>query len=86
MPVKDGLETLREIIAIAPTAFVAMVTAHSSIDHVKASVELGAKGFVVKPYSLGKIEDIRTRPGWTNARSPECSVLGKPTGKLRGLR
>jgi two-component system chemotaxis response regulator CheY len=58
MPVKNGLETLKEIIAIAPNAFVAMVTAHSSIDHVKSSLELGAKGFVVKPYSMGKIEDI----------------------------
>jgi two-component system chemotaxis response regulator CheY len=61
MPVKSGLEALREILADFPTAFVIIVSGHSTFENVKQAVDLGAKGFVVKPFNLKKLEDLVRR-------------------------
>ena len=58
MPELDGFSALSQIKAIEPAAFVVMVSAHSSIGNVKKALELGAKGFVVKPYTSSKIADM----------------------------
>ncbi|MBI3186956.1 MAG: response regulator [Gammaproteobacteria bacterium] len=58
MPELNGFSALRQIRIIEPDAFIVMVSAHSSVDNVKKSLELGAKGFVVKPYTSIKIADM----------------------------
>ena len=58
MPELNGFSALSQIKAIEPTAFVVMVSAHSSVENVKKALELGAKGFVVKPYTSIKIADM----------------------------
>ena len=58
MPVKNGMEALKEIKALDAEAFVVMVTADSTLENVKAALESGAKGFIAKPYSMGKVEEI----------------------------
>src|SRR3954452_2694449 len=50
MPEKDGLEALREIISLDPTARVVMCSAPAQEPKVLESVKLGAKDFVVKPF------------------------------------
>jgi len=58
MPVKSGLEALREILAEFPKAFVIVVSGHSTFDNVRQAIDLGAKGFVVKPFNHTKLEDL----------------------------
>jgi two-component system, chemotaxis family, chemotaxis protein CheY len=48
MPVKNGTETLKEIIADDPEAIVVMLTATSDMDVADSCIELGAKKFVRK--------------------------------------
>ena len=56
MPHDDGFETLGMILRVNPEQYVVMVSGHSSVDYVKKSIELGARGFIVKPFSTAKVE------------------------------
>lgn len=58
MPGLDGLAALQQIRQLDPQAFVAMVSGRSSIDHVRKALELGASGFVIKPYKPQRILDL----------------------------
>jgi len=55
MPGTDGLAALSAIRAISPEASIVMVSGTSSAINVKEALSLGAAGFVVKPYSAGRI-------------------------------
>lgn len=61
LPKSNGQQILKEMRAIKPNAFVVMVSAHSSADNVKTSIELGASGFVVKPFTSQKIRSVLKR-------------------------
>ncbi|GBD42861.1 Chemotaxis protein CheY [bacterium HR40] len=56
-----GLRTLEELLAFDPRAFVVMVSHHSTREHVLQALRLGARDFVVKPFSLQKLADILAR-------------------------
>ena len=56
MPKVDGLEVLRQIMAIDPSANVAMVTAIDQQGVVIEAMKAGAKAIVVKPYEPDKIK------------------------------
>jgi two-component system chemotaxis response regulator CheY len=58
MPELDGFSALSQLKKTEPNAFVVMVSAHSSIDNVKKALDMGARGFVVKPYTSSKIADM----------------------------
>ncbi len=55
IPAPDGLETLKIIKELDPSARVVMVTGCSDISTVKKAVSLGAYGYVVKPFVPAKI-------------------------------
>ena len=55
MPQKDGLEALREIIALDPSARVVMCSALGQESKVLESIKLGAKDFVVKPFQADRV-------------------------------
>jgi two-component system, chemotaxis family, chemotaxis protein CheY len=61
MPGVDGLTALQQLRAIAPDAFIAIVSGGSSIDNVKRALSLGAAGFVIKPYKPQRILDLLQR-------------------------
>ncbi|OUS31534.1 hypothetical protein A9Q99_02900 [Gammaproteobacteria bacterium 45_16_T64] len=61
MPGVSGLELLQELMRLNEQAHVVMVSGDSSITNVKTSIGLGAKGFVVKPYSVDKIQEALNR-------------------------
>ena len=61
MPLQNGLAVLKEIRTTSPTAFVALVSANSSSQNVKAALDAGANGFVVKPFKPQRIVDVLER-------------------------
>ncbi len=56
MPEVNGLKVLMDILADVPDQFVVMISANATIANVKKAVELGAKGFIVKPYATDKVK------------------------------
>ncbi len=56
MPVMDGMEALREILAVDPNAKVAMVTAMGQQQVIMEAIKSGAKDFVVKPFDADRIQ------------------------------
>ena len=58
MPEKDGIQVLKEILGTKSNAYVVMITSHSTEENVHKALELGAKGFIVKPYRFNKLISI----------------------------
>lgn len=56
MPDVNGLELIKQLRSLNPNVFIIMVSGESSLDNVKQSIALGAKGFIVKPYTSGRIK------------------------------
>jgi two-component system chemotaxis response regulator CheY len=56
MPDINGLELIKQLRSLNPSVFIIMVSGESSLDNVKQSIALGAKGFIVKPYTSGRIK------------------------------
>ncbi|HWT94513.1 MAG TPA: response regulator [Solirubrobacteraceae bacterium] len=61
MPEKDGLEALREIVALDPDAKVIMCSALGQESKVLEAVKSGAKDFVVKPFQPERILDAAAK-------------------------
>ena len=57
MPEVDGLEALKQIRELDTKAFVVIVSGENYVGNVKKAIALGAKGFIVKPYKFGKIQE-----------------------------
>ena len=58
MPVFSGLEVLDQLRKLHRDIFVVIVSGEGTTDNVKAALDLGVDGFLVKPYTPSKIEDI----------------------------
>ena len=58
MPGRNGLDVLKEIRAVDPDIFVAIVSGHSTFENVKLSIDRGANGFVVKPITMPRLQEI----------------------------
>jgi len=58
MPGMDGLAAVEVIKSVKPEQFIAMVSGHSEVEIVKKAISLGVDGYMVKPYTLGKIQGI----------------------------
>lgn len=61
MPQMNGLETLREIMAIRPTLTVMILTGYGSISTAMEAVRLGAKDYLIKPTDVDQILAILQR-------------------------
>ena len=55
MPQMDGLETLRRIKELVPTAQVMMMSGHGSIETAVKAIKLGAYDYIEKPLSLENV-------------------------------
>src|SRR5574342_829251 len=55
MPDLDGLETLRRIKELVPTAQVMMMSGHGSIETAVKAIKLGAYDYIEKPLSLENV-------------------------------
>ena len=58
MPGKNGIEVLQELKEEFGDLFVAMISGHNSFNNIRRSIELGADGFVSKPYNAIKIREM----------------------------
>ena len=58
MPLLDGLAALRDVHWMAPDTPVVMISSQGTHQNVVRAVQLGAKGFLVKPYNKQKVEDV----------------------------
>ena len=58
MPGMNGLQALGEMLADNPAAFIVIDSAESTAENVRAALELGAKGFIVKPFNMQKVQSI----------------------------
>ncbi|AAB90207.1 response regulator [Archaeoglobus fulgidus] len=64
MPEMNGIEALKAIKKIDPSAKVVMCTAVGQEQMVKAAIKLGAKGYIVKPFQAPKvIEELKKVAG-----------------------
>jgi two-component system chemotaxis response regulator CheY len=57
MPVKDGLQAVREIVELDPHARVLICTSFSSKQYIVDAVRLGAKGYLSKPFDFNRIRE-----------------------------
>jgi len=57
MPNMGGMEALEKIKKVHPDIQVIIVSAHSERDKVRRAVELGACGFIIKPYESKQVVD-----------------------------
>jgi two-component system chemotaxis response regulator CheY len=57
LPDYSGIELLKFFIKEYPNTAVIMCSAHSTLDNVKASLFSGAKSFIVKPFSIRKLQN-----------------------------
>lgn len=53
----SGIDLLPEILSIEPAPKVIMVTGDATLDRVRTSLQLGAAGFIVKPFTPAKLLD-----------------------------
>ena len=58
MPGKSGIDVLNILKASQSKTFPVIISGNSTVDNVKKVIELGAKGFIVKPYSFDKVKQI----------------------------
>jgi two-component system nitrogen regulation response regulator NtrX len=56
MPGMDGMETLRRIVAAHPSLPVIMVTGNVDVEVTSKALEMGAAGYVPKPFDLRYLE------------------------------
>jgi two-component system chemotaxis response regulator CheY len=61
MPRKDGIQTLKEILARDPEARIVMITALGQKDKVIESIQAGALDFVVKPFDQDRVHETVVR-------------------------
>ncbi|HHY60793.1 MAG TPA: response regulator transcription factor [Clostridia bacterium] len=51
MPVMDGMTACQKIAALYPSARVVMMTVQGGQEYIRRAYQMGAKGYVVKPFS-----------------------------------
>ena len=58
LPDRNGHEVMKQIKETDRQQHVVLVTADDSIDSIQRAITAGANGYVVKPYSREKIQDV----------------------------
>ena len=61
MPLKSGIEAVREIVAEDKTAKIVMCSALGQDSLIMEAIEAGAKDFIVKPFKAEKVLEIVKR-------------------------
>ena len=67
MPIKTGLDVLQDLQGMDAKVYPVIVSGHNTAANVAEAIKAGAKGFVVKPYSSDKLEQILQKYETDNA-------------------
>ena len=59
----NGLEALKQIKKANPHSKVVMISAYSTAENVRQALISGADGFIVKPFTIKKVENILRKVG-----------------------
>lgn len=57
MPDMDGIGATRQILEMSPETLIIMVTSHGQEQMVIEAIEAGAKGYVLKPFKVEKLQE-----------------------------
>lgn len=57
MPDMDGIGATRQILGMSPETLIIMVTSHGQEQMVIEAIEAGAKGYVLKPFKVEKLQE-----------------------------
>lgn len=58
MPKKDGIDTIRDIVAYDPNAYIVMVSSVGTKSQLSSAIKAGASEFVQKPFEVEQINEI----------------------------
>ena len=87
LPDRDGLDLMRDFLAIKPDAHVIVITANGSIDRAVTAMRAGAHEFLVKPFDeqrfLAAIDNALAGAGRNRAPSPAARDP-QPPGEFIG--
>jgi len=61
LPNKKGIKILQEVLDVDPQAYVVMISADAAKDRVMSCMQIGAKGFIAKPFQGDKLYDYIRR-------------------------
>lgn len=61
MPIMNGIEATKILKKKYPTIKIVMLTSHGQENLVRDAIKSGAKGYILKPVSKDKIEDITSK-------------------------
>ncbi|MCX7890075.1 MAG: sigma-54 dependent transcriptional regulator [Rhodobacteraceae bacterium] len=85
LPDRDGLDLMREILAIGPGTAVIVITANGSINKAVAAMRAGAHEFLVKPFDEGRfLAAVGNALASTAGRPGEERATGAPPGDFIG--
>ncbi|MDX1811375.1 MAG: response regulator [Gammaproteobacteria bacterium] len=80
MPGASGLEVLQEIREKYPKTMVVMISGEAQADTVKAAIENGAVGYIVKPFNMANVMQNLKRAlqiGIATAKKAQANGAGK---------
>jgi len=81
MPGIDGLGVLNAILKIDQNAFAVIVSANSTAENVRQAIQAGAQGFIVKPFTPKKFQNIVNKyHARNNAGTAAAVKSNSPTG------
>ncbi len=63
LPDQQGTTLIPKFLQLSPESTIVMFSANNTVENIVKAKELGAKGFLVKPFTLNKIEFILKKYG-----------------------
>ncbi|MBC7143000.1 MAG: response regulator, partial [Rhodobacteraceae bacterium] len=90
LPDRDGLDLMREFLAIKPDTHVIVITANGSINKAVSAMRAGAHEFLVKPFDeqrfLNAIDNALAGSGPVSATSRQAVAPGEFIGESEPMR
>jgi len=68
MPIKTGIDALKEILTIQPDAFVIMMTSVADIETVNQCISLGASSYILKDTPINEMKEM-IKEAWKEYKS-----------------
>jgi DNA-binding NtrC family response regulator len=78
LPRLDGLEVLKQIVALRPELGVVMITGYASVETAIKAMKIGAVDYVVKPFRMDEVEMVVGRAPFAG-RTPRSNASSRAT-------